>query len=72
MKRGISHSFKNIGNNEARLLVMFILAGCEKMYEELGIPVADIEAFSRPYTFPNFIKMIQLLRKYVLNQKHHF
>lgn len=72
MKRGISHSFKNVGNKEGRLLVMFTPAGCEKMYEELGIPVTDVKAFSRPYTFPNFIKFIQLLRKYGIEPKSPF
>lgn len=51
LKLGISHSFKNVGNKEGRLLVMFTPAGCEKMYEELGIPVMDVKAFSRPLHF---------------------
>jgi uncharacterized RmlC-like cupin family protein len=72
MKRGIAHSFRNVGNKEGRLLVMFTPAGCEKMYEELGIPVTDVKAFSRPYTFPNFIKVIQLLRKYGIEPKSPF
>lgn len=72
LKRGISHSFKNVGNKEGRLLVMFTPAGCEKMYEELGIPVMDVKAFSRPYTFPNLIKAIQLLRKYGIEAKSLF
>jgi hypothetical protein len=42
------------------------------MYEEMGIPVTDVKAFSRPYTFPNFIKVIQLLRKYGIEPKSPF
>ena len=57
MKRGISHSFKNTGNTEGRLLIMFMPAGCEKLYEELGTPVVNIESFTQPFTFPNFVKL---------------
>ena len=69
MKRGISHSFKNTGNTEGRLLIMFMPAGCEKLYEELGTPVVNIESFTQPFTFPNFVKLIQLLRKYGIEPK---
>ena len=69
MKRGIPHSFKNIGNNEGKILIMFIPAGCEKLYEELGIPVTDLKAFVQPYTFHNFVKIFQLLRKYGIEPK---
>ena len=72
MKRGIFHSFKNVGNNEGKLLIIFIPGGCEKLYEELGIPVTDIKAFSKPYTFPNFVKVFQLLRKYGIQPKTPF
>jgi quercetin dioxygenase-like cupin family protein len=72
MKRGIPHSFRNVGTNEGRLLILFMPAGCEKLYEELGIPVTDIKAFARPYTFPNFIKIFQLLRKYGIEPKTPF
>ena len=70
MKRGIPHSFKNIGNNEGKILIMFIPAGCEKLYEELGIPVTKSQGicYSR-YTFHNFVKIFQLLRKYGIEPK---
>ena len=72
MKRGIPHSFKNIGNKEGRLLIMFIPAGCERFYEELGIPVTILKTFVQPSTFYNFVKIIQLLRKYGIEPKIPF
>jgi mannose-6-phosphate isomerase-like protein (cupin superfamily) len=48
--KGHMHSFKNITNQRAKLLVWCTPAGVEKYFTEVGIPVDDPEAPSRPVT----------------------
>ena len=63
MKRGIPHSFKNIGNNEGKILIMFIPAGCEKLYEELGIPVTDSQGICTALYLSQLCKDISITTK---------
>jgi mannose-6-phosphate isomerase-like protein (cupin superfamily) len=48
--KGHLHSFKNITNQRAKILVWCTPAGIEKYFAEVGIPVDDPEAPSRPVT----------------------
>jgi hypothetical protein len=48
---------------------MFIPAGYEKLYEELGISITDLKAFVQLYTFHKIVKIFQLLRKYGIEPK---
>ena len=42
--RGTVHSFKNIGNGHAKMLVTFTPAGMEKFFEEAFYPAVDRQA----------------------------
>jgi mannose-6-phosphate isomerase-like protein (cupin superfamily) len=48
--KGHMHSFKNITNQRAKLLVWCTPAGIEKYFAEVGISVDDPEAPSQPVT----------------------
>jgi quercetin dioxygenase-like cupin family protein len=69
MRRGIAHSFKNVGDKSGRLMILFTPGGLEKMFEELGIPVSDVQTFTEPFGFPNFVKVLGILRKYGIDPK---
>jgi hypothetical protein len=47
-KKGIPHTYKNIGKNVARLLFTIIPAGFENFFAEVGIIVEDEQTFSPP------------------------
>ena len=47
-KKGIPHTFKNIGNSTGRLLFTIIPAGFENFFAEVGILVEDEATFSPP------------------------
>jgi mannose-6-phosphate isomerase-like protein (cupin superfamily) len=48
--KGHLHSFKNLTNQRAKMLVWCMPAGIEKYFVEVGVPVDDPEAPSRPAT----------------------
>jgi mannose-6-phosphate isomerase-like protein (cupin superfamily) len=48
--KGHLHSFKNITNQRAKMLVWCMPAGIEKYFAEVGVPVNDPEAPTRPVT----------------------
>lgn len=72
MKRGIPHQFKNVGNKDGRMLIMFTPGGLEKMFVELGIPVSDVQTFAHPSGMPDFVKGLRVLRKYGIEPKISF
>lgn len=41
LPRGVAHSFENIGNVEAKFLLVAVPAGLEKFFEEAFYPVED-------------------------------
>jgi quercetin dioxygenase-like cupin family protein len=47
-KRGIPHTFKNIGNSTGRLLLQYIPAGFENFFAEVGRLIDNDETFSPP------------------------
>jgi quercetin dioxygenase-like cupin family protein len=47
-KKGIPHTYKNIGNSTGRLLVTIIPAGFEDFFAEVGIPIENEATFSPP------------------------
>jgi quercetin dioxygenase-like cupin family protein len=47
-KKGIPHTYKNIGKNVGRLLFTIIPAGFENFFAEVGISIEDEETFSPP------------------------
>jgi mannose-6-phosphate isomerase-like protein (cupin superfamily) len=55
--KGHLHTFKNITNQRAKMLVWFTPAGIEKFFTEVGVPVDNPDAPSRPVT-PEAIERI--------------
>jgi quercetin dioxygenase-like cupin family protein len=47
-KKGIPHTYKNVGKNVGRLLFTIIPAGFEIFFVEVGILIEDEETFSPP------------------------
>ena len=61
--RGTLHTYKCIGNEPGRFLVVITPAGFEKFFEEIGHPVED--TFSEPPIDPaDFEKVMKLAPKY--------
>jgi O-acetylhomoserine/O-acetylserine sulfhydrylase-like pyridoxal-dependent enzyme len=48
LKKGIPHTYKNIGNSTGRLLFTIIPAGFENFFAEVGILIENEETFSPP------------------------
>jgi quercetin dioxygenase-like cupin family protein len=49
-KKGIPHTYKNIGNSTGRLLLTINLAGFENFFAEVGIVIDNEATFSAPST----------------------
>jgi hypothetical protein len=47
-RKGIPHTYKNIGNSIGRLLSTIIPAGYENFFAEVGILIDNEETFSAP------------------------
>jgi quercetin dioxygenase-like cupin family protein len=47
-KKGIPHTYKNVGNSTGRLLFTIIPAGFEDFFAEVGIPIENEATFSPP------------------------
>lgn len=48
LKKGIPHTYKNIGNNTGRLLFTIIPTGFENFFAEVGILIENEDIFSPP------------------------
>jgi mannose-6-phosphate isomerase-like protein (cupin superfamily) len=46
--KGHLHWWRNVGEGGGRHLEIFVPAGLEKMFEEIGVPVVDVEATPPP------------------------
>jgi mannose-6-phosphate isomerase-like protein (cupin superfamily) len=64
--KGHLHSFKNITDQRAKILVWCTPAGIEKYFAEVGIPVDDPEAPSRPGTQEAIERILAAAPKYGL------
>jgi mannose-6-phosphate isomerase-like protein (cupin superfamily) len=62
--KGHLHSFKNITNQRAKILVWCMPAGIEKYFTEVGVPVDDPEAPSRPATPEAIERVLAAAPKY--------
>ena len=51
-KKGIPHTYKNIGKSTGRLLFTIMPAGFENFFAEVGILIEDEETFSLPPWIP--------------------
>jgi mannose-6-phosphate isomerase-like protein (cupin superfamily) len=62
--KGHLHHFKNITNQRAKMLVWCMPAGIEKYFAEVGVPVDDPEAPSRPATPEAIERVLAAAPKY--------
>jgi mannose-6-phosphate isomerase-like protein (cupin superfamily) len=64
--KGHLHSFKNITNQRAKMLVWYTPAGIEKYFAEVGVPVDAPDAPSRPATPEAIERILAAAPKYGL------
>lgn len=66
LPRGIIHSFKNVGNSTAKLLVLVTPAGLEKFFEETFDPAVDRSAAPPPASQAMFARFLACAPNYGL------
>jgi quercetin dioxygenase-like cupin family protein len=64
MPVGTPHSFKNESNKPAKMLVSISPAGLEKMFLEIGVPLAEGATTALPPTKEDIEKLMVIARKY--------
>jgi mannose-6-phosphate isomerase-like protein (cupin superfamily) len=62
--KGHLHSFKNITNQRAKMLVWCMPAGIEKYFAEVGVPVDNPDAPSRPANMDAIERVVSVGAKY--------
>lgn len=64
LPRGRQHHFKNESSQPAKMLIQVIPAGLEKMFEEVGNPVAGPSAAAPPVTHEDIAKLLAVAPRY--------
>ena len=64
MPVGVPHSFKNEGNKPAKMLTTVAPAGMEKMFMEIGVPLAEGATTALPPTREDIEKLLAIAPKY--------
>jgi len=64
MQVGTPHSFKNESNKPAKMLVSVAPAGLEKMFIEIGVPLAEGATTALPPTREDVEKLLAVSPKY--------
>jgi len=64
MPIGTPHSFKNESNKPAKMLVSVVPAGLEKMFMEIGVPLAEGATTALPATREDIEKLLAIAPKY--------
>jgi quercetin dioxygenase-like cupin family protein len=64
MSVGTPHSFKNESNKPAKMLVSVAPAGLEKMFMEIGVPLAEGATTALPPTREDIQKLLAIAPKY--------
>jgi mannose-6-phosphate isomerase-like protein (cupin superfamily) len=64
MPVGTPHSFKNESNRPARMLISVAPAGLEKMFFEVGVPLAEGATTALPPTKEEVEKLLAIAPKY--------
>lgn len=64
MPVGTSHSFKNESDQPAKMLISVAPAGLEKMFMEVGVPLADGATTALPPTKQEIEKLLTVAPKY--------
>jgi quercetin dioxygenase-like cupin family protein len=66
---GIVHAFKNETQQRARMLIWVAPAGLEKMFEEIGQPMASQDAVPPPVTQADIDRILAVAPKYGIHIK---
>ncbi len=69
MPVGTPHSFKNESDKPARMLILVAPAGLEKMFFEVGVPLADGTATALPPTQSEIEKLLSVAPTYGIEIK---
>ena len=69
MPVGTPHSFKNESNKPAKMLVSVAPAGLEKMFMEIGVPLAEGATTALPPTREDIEKLLAIAPKYGIEIK---
>jgi quercetin dioxygenase-like cupin family protein len=64
MRVGTPHSFKNESTKPAKMLVSVAPAGLEKMFTEIGVPLAEGATTALPPTREDIEKLLAIAPKY--------
>jgi quercetin dioxygenase-like cupin family protein len=64
MPVGTPHSFKNESNHPAKMLISVAPAGLEKMFFEVGVPLAEGATTALPPTKEEIEKLLAIASKY--------
>lgn len=64
--KGTLHTFKNIGEQQGRLLVTITPAGLEEFFYSIGIPANDLNT-PPPFDDKNIEKLIRLAKDYQMD-----
>jgi hypothetical protein len=64
MPVGTPHSFKNESARPARMLISVAPAGLEKMFFEVGVPLAEGATTALPPTKDEIEKLLEIAPKY--------
>jgi mannose-6-phosphate isomerase-like protein (cupin superfamily) len=64
MPVGTPHSFKNESSKPAKMLVSVAPAGLEKMFMEIGVPLAEGATTALPPTSEDIAKLLAIAPKY--------
>lgn len=69
MPVGSLHAFKNEGDTQARMLITIAPAGLEKMFLEVGQPIAEGEDTAPPPTDADVEKLVKACARYGIEIK---
>jgi quercetin dioxygenase-like cupin family protein len=69
MPVGTPHSFKNESNKPAKMLVSVVPAGLERMFFEIGVPLAEGATTALPPTREEIEKLLAIAPKYGIEIK---
>jgi hypothetical protein len=64
MRVGTAHSFKNEGNQPARMLISVAPAGLEGMFVEFGVPLPEGSTTALPPTKEEIEKLLAVAPRY--------
>src|SRR5918994_7212658 len=63
LPKDIAHAYENVGTEPARFLTLIVLAGLEKLFEEVGKPGSDVSS-QPPFEEKDIEKLLTVAPKY--------